>query len=138
MHAPRRTVTLLLHCRTLPLHDRDTRCATCTRRAAALAREVAREEVARCGHGHGHVGGAARAAGGFGGATGERRAGVGAHAAKGAGEGAGAGKGVGAGEGVARASTGIWLHSLRYALPGLGLSFESALPRFACEDFDGV
>ena len=40
------------------------------------------------------------------------------------------------GEGEARVATGIWLHSLRYALPGLQLRFESAPPRFACDDFD--
>ena len=43
-----------------------------------------------------------------------------------------------AAEGEARVATGIWLHSLRYALPGLQLRFESAPPRFACEDFDQV
>ena len=40
--------------------------------------------------------------------------------------------------GAARVATGIWLHSLRYALPGLQLRFESAPPRFACEDFDDL
>ena len=43
-----------------------------------------------------------------------------------------------AAEGEARVATGIWLHSLRYALPGLQLRFESAPPRFACEDFDDL
>ena len=37
-----------------------------------------------------------------------------------------------------QAPSGIWLHSLRYALPELGLRFESAPPRFAAEDFDEV
>ena len=41
-----------------------------------------------------------------------------------------------AAEGGACVATGIWLHSLRYALPGLQLSFESPPPRFASEDFD--
>ena len=43
-----------------------------------------------------------------------------------------------AAEGGACVATGIWLHSLRYALPGLQLSFESPPPRFAGEDFDGL
>ena len=43
-----------------------------------------------------------------------------------------------AAEGGACVATGIWLHSLRYALPGLQLSFESPPPRFACEDFDDL
>lgn len=43
-----------------------------------------------------------------------------------------------AAEGEARVATGIWLHSLRYALPGLQLHFESAPPRFASEDFDDL
>lgn len=36
------------------------------------------------------------------------------------------------------AALGIWLHSLRYVIPGLGLRFESPSPKFACEDFDVV